>query len=99
MGSFLVNGITDGSSRLTIMTKLFKQELSSDAEEEGLVPTLPGRDTSMQKVPSVSDLSDPESSLGESLLYNQRLNISNCSLSQNITFKEHNFARKQLRLL
>ncbi|KMQ97139.1 hypothetical protein RF55_2549 [Lasius niger] len=63
MGSFLVNGITDGSSRLTIMTKLFKQELSSDAEEEGLVPTLPGRDTSMQKVPSVSDLSDPESSL------------------------------------
>lgn len=65
MGSFLANG-TDSNSRL-IMTKLFKQELSSDAEEEGLVPTLLGRDTSMQKVPSVSDLSDPESSLGESL--------------------------------
>ncbi|XP_072756687.1 transforming protein p54/c-ets-1 isoform X2 [Anoplolepis gracilipes] len=63
MGSFLANGITDGSGMLTIMTKLLKQELFSDAEEEGLVPTLPGRDTSMQKVPSVSDLSDPESSL------------------------------------
>ncbi|XP_029670119.1 ETS-like protein pointed isoform X3 [Formica exsecta] len=62
MGSFLANGITDGSGMLTIMTKL-KQELFSDAEEESLVPTLPGRDTSMQKVPSVSDLSDPESSL------------------------------------
>lgn len=67
MGSFLANGITDGSGMLTIMTKLLKQEMFSDAEEEGLVPTLPGRDTSMQKVPSVSDLSDPESSLGESL--------------------------------
>ncbi|XP_029170919.1 ETS-like protein pointed isoform X4 [Nylanderia fulva] len=62
MGSFLING-TDGNDRLTIMTKLFKQELSSDAEEESLVSTLLGRDTSMQKVPSVSDLSDPESSL------------------------------------
>ncbi|XP_050445942.1 ETS-like protein pointed isoform X5 [Cataglyphis hispanica] len=62
MGSFLANGITDGSGMLTIMTKL-KQELFSDAEEESLVPNLPGRDTSMQKVPSVSDLSDLESSL------------------------------------
>ncbi|XP_011257767.1 ETS-like protein pointed isoform X4 [Camponotus floridanus] len=52
-----------GSGMLTIMTKFLKQEMFSDAEEEGLVPTLPGRDTSMQKVPSVSDLSDPESSL------------------------------------
>jgi len=67
MGSFLgANGITDGSGMLTVMAKLLKQEMTSDAEEEGLVPALPGRVTSMQKVPSLSDLSDPESSLGES---------------------------------
>ncbi|EGI59694.1 hypothetical protein G5I_12096 [Acromyrmex echinatior] len=65
MGSFLgANGITDGSGMLTMMAKLLKQEMTSDAEEEGLVPALPGRVTSMQKVPSLSDLSDPESSLG-----------------------------------
>lgn len=46
-----------------------KQELTSDAEEECLVPTLPARFTSMRKVPSLSDLSDPDSSLGESLLH------------------------------
>ncbi|XP_018371105.1 PREDICTED: ETS-like protein pointed isoform X3 [Trachymyrmex cornetzi] len=64
MGSFLgANGITDGSGMLTVMAKLLKQEMTSDAEEEGLVPALPGRVTSMQKVPSLSDLSDPESSL------------------------------------
>ncbi|XP_011063700.1 PREDICTED: ETS-like protein pointed, isoform P2/D isoform X3 [Acromyrmex echinatior] len=64
MGSFLgANGITDGSGMLTMMAKLLKQEMTSDAEEEGLVPALPGRVTSMQKVPSLSDLSDPESSL------------------------------------
>ncbi|XP_032677635.1 ETS-like protein pointed isoform X4 [Odontomachus brunneus] len=64
MGSFLeANGITDGSGMLTAMAKLLKQELASDAEEEGLVPALSGRFTSMQKVPSLSDLSDPESSL------------------------------------
>lgn len=67
MGSFLgANGITDGSGMLTVMAKLLKQEMTSDAEEEGLVPALPGRVTSMRKVPSLSDLSDPESSLGES---------------------------------
>lgn len=65
MGSFL--GVTDGSGMLTAMAKLLKQELASDAEEESLVPALSGRFTSMQKVPSLSDLSDPESSLGESL--------------------------------
>lgn len=66
MGSFLgANSIADGSSMLTVMAKLLKQELASD-EEEGLVPALPGRITSMRKVPSLSDLSDPESSLGES---------------------------------
>ncbi|XP_016904826.1 ETS-like protein pointed isoform X3 [Apis cerana] len=48
---------------LTGMAKLMKQELASDAEEEGLVPALSGRFTSMRKVPSLSDLSDPESSL------------------------------------
>ncbi|XP_018400246.1 PREDICTED: ETS-like protein pointed isoform X1 [Cyphomyrmex costatus] len=64
MGGFLgANGITDGSGMMTVMAKLLKQEMSSDAEEEGLVPALPGRVTSMQKVPSLSDLSDPESSL------------------------------------
>ncbi|KAH0944937.1 hypothetical protein HN011_007754 [Eciton burchellii] len=64
MGSFLgANGITDGSGMLTVMAKLLKQELASDAEEEGLVPALSGRVTSMRKVPSLSDLSDPESSL------------------------------------
>jgi len=68
MGSFLgANGITDGSGMLTVMAKLLKQELASDAEEEGLVPALSGRVTSMRKVPSLSDLSDPESSLGECL--------------------------------
>ena len=67
MGSILgANGITDGSGMLTIMAKLLKQEMTSDAEEEGLVPALHGRLTSMRKVPSLSDLSDPESSLGES---------------------------------
>ena len=50
---------------MTVMAKLMKQELASDAEEEGLVPALSGRFTSMRKVPSLSDLSDPESSLGE----------------------------------
>lgn len=65
MGSFLgVNNIADESGMLTVMTKLLKQELISDAEEEELA--LSGRLTSMQKVPSLSDLSDPESSLGES---------------------------------
>ncbi|KAK2580625.1 hypothetical protein KPH14_007735 [Odynerus spinipes] len=48
---------------LMVMAKLMKQELASDAEEEGLVPALSGRFTSMRKVPSLSDLSDPESSL------------------------------------
>ncbi|EFN88113.1 hypothetical protein EAI_03624 [Harpegnathos saltator] len=68
MGNFLgASGITDGSGMLTVMAKLLKQELASDAEEESLVPALSGRFTSIQKVPSLSDLSDPESSLGESL--------------------------------
>lgn len=65
MGSFLGPNacITDGSGMLTVMAKLLKQEMTSDAEEEGLVPALSGRVTSMRKVPSLSDLSDPESSL------------------------------------
>lgn len=68
VGSYLGGGsISDGGDMLTVMAKLMKQELASDAEEEGLVPTLSGRFTSMQKVPSLSDLSDPESSLGEFL--------------------------------
>lgn len=50
---------------MMMMAKYMKQELTSDAEEEGLVPTLPGRFTSMRKVPSLSDLSDPDSSLGK----------------------------------
>lgn len=74
MGSFLgANGITDGTGMLTVMAKLLKQELASDAEEEGLVPALSGRFTSMRKVPSLSDLSDPESSLGESLRISSHL--------------------------
>lgn len=68
MGSYLGGGsINDGGGVLTVMAKLMKQELTSDAEEEGLVPALSGRFTSMRKVPSLSDLSDPESSLGEFL--------------------------------
>ncbi|XP_076171389.1 ETS transcription factor pointed isoform X2 [Ptiloglossa arizonensis] len=64
VGSYLGGGsISDGGGMLTVMAKLMKQELASDAEEEGLVPALPGRFTSMRKVPSLSDLSDPESSL------------------------------------
>ncbi|XP_076546209.1 ETS transcription factor pointed isoform X3 [Osmia lignaria lignaria] len=65
VGSFLGGGsISDGGGgMLTIMAKSMKQELASDAEEEGLVPALSGRFTSMRKVPSLSDLSDPESSL------------------------------------
>ncbi|XP_015190301.1 PREDICTED: ETS-like protein pointed, isoform P2/D isoform X7 [Polistes dominula] len=66
VGSFLGGGsITDGGGggMLMVMAKLMKQEQASDAEEEGLVPALPGRFTSMRKVPSLSDLSDPESSL------------------------------------
>lgn len=47
------------------MAKYMKQELGSDGEEESLVPDHPGRFGSMRKVPSLSDLSDPESSLGE----------------------------------
>ncbi|XP_051165625.1 ETS-like protein pointed isoform X3 [Leptopilina boulardi] len=52
-----------GSGVMLMMAKYMKQELTSDAEEEGLVPTLPARFTSMRKVPSLSDLSDQESSL------------------------------------
>ncbi|XP_076662460.1 ETS transcription factor pointed isoform X1 [Halictus rubicundus] len=64
VGSYLGGGgINDGGGMLTVMAKLMKQELASDAEEEGLVPALSGRFTSMRKVPSLSDLSDPESSL------------------------------------
>ncbi|XP_043499546.1 ETS-like protein pointed isoform X7 [Polistes fuscatus] len=68
VGSFLGGGsITDGGGggggMLMVMAKLMKQEQASDAEEEGLVPALSGRFTSMRKVPSLSDLSDPESSL------------------------------------
>ncbi|XP_016904824.1 ETS-like protein pointed isoform X1 [Apis cerana] len=64
VGSYLGGGsISDGGGMLTGMAKLMKQELASDAEEEGLVPALSGRFTSMRKVPSLSDLSDPESSL------------------------------------
>ncbi|XP_060820137.1 ETS-like protein pointed isoform X4 [Bombus pascuorum] len=64
VGSYLGGGsISDGGGMLTVMAKLMKQELASDAEEEGLVPALSGRFTSMRKVPSLSDLSDPESSL------------------------------------
>ncbi|KOX77826.1 hypothetical protein WN51_05712 [Melipona quadrifasciata] len=66
VGSYLGGGsISDGGGMLTVMAKLMKQELASDAEEEGLVPALSGRFTSMRKVPSLSDLSDPESSLGK----------------------------------
>lgn len=66
VGSYLGGGsISDGGGMLMGMAKLMKQELASDAEEEGLVPALSGRFTSMRKVPSLSDLSDPESSLGE----------------------------------
>lgn len=71
MGSLLeygnIGGRISGDSSMLMMAKYMKQELASDAEEEGLVPTLPGRFTSMRKVPSLSDLSDPESSLGEFL--------------------------------
>ncbi|XP_046832490.1 ETS-like protein pointed isoform X3 [Vespa velutina] len=71
VGGFLGGGsISDGGGMLMVMAKLMKQELASDAEEEGLVPALPGRFTSMRKVPSLSDLSDPESSLGVFLLWN-----------------------------
>ncbi|XP_043471072.1 ETS-like protein pointed isoform X2 [Leptopilina heterotoma] len=52
-----------GSGVMLMMAKYMKQELTSDAEEEGLVPTLPARFTSIRKVPSLSDLSDQESSL------------------------------------
>ncbi|XP_043471071.1 ETS-like protein pointed isoform X1 [Leptopilina heterotoma] len=54
-----------GSGVMLMMAKYMKQELTSDAEEEGLVPTLPARFTSIRKVPSLSDLSDQESSLGK----------------------------------
>lgn len=57
-----------GSGVMMMMAKYMKQELTSDAEEEGLVPNIPGRFSgafAMRKVPSLSDLSDPESSLGE----------------------------------
>ncbi|XP_026675292.1 ETS-like protein pointed isoform X7 [Ceratina calcarata] len=67
VGGYLGGGsISDGGGMLTVMAKLMKQELASDAEEEGLVPALSDRFTSMRKVPSLSDLSDPESSLGKS---------------------------------
>ncbi|XP_043274998.1 ETS-like protein pointed isoform X2 [Venturia canescens] len=56
-------GSLSGGGVMMMMAKYMKQELASDAEEEGLVPTLPGRFTSMRKVPSLSDLSDPDSSL------------------------------------
>ncbi|KAL7298307.1 hypothetical protein TKK_0008656 [Trichogramma kaykai] len=52
---------------MTEVAKYMKQELPSDAEEEGcVVPSYTGRMTgsfAMRKVPSLSDLSDPESSL------------------------------------
>ena len=67
-----------GSSVMLMMAKYMKQELTSDAEEEGLVPTLPTRFTSMRKVPSLSDLSDQESSLGK-LLYT---NFSTVTLAE-----------------
>lgn len=62
---------------MMMMAKYMKQELASDAEEEGLVPTLPGRFTSMRKVPSLSDLSDPDSSLGKSLIFSYSFFIHN----------------------
>ena len=57
---------------IMMMAKYMKQELTSDAEEEGLVPNSSGRFNgafSMRKVPSLSDLSDPESSLGKSIIH------------------------------
>ncbi|XP_023316778.1 protein C-ets-2 isoform X2 [Trichogramma pretiosum] len=52
---------------MTEVAKYMKQELPSDAEEEGcVVPSYTGRmngSFAMRKVPSLSDLSDPESSL------------------------------------
>ncbi|KAK0098902.1 hypothetical protein PV326_000063 [Microctonus aethiopoides] len=60
----LVCGSLSGGGVMMMMAKYMKQELASDAEEEGLVPALPARFTSMRKVPSLSDLSDPDSSLG-----------------------------------
>ncbi|EZA58199.1 hypothetical protein X777_01563 [Ooceraea biroi] len=83
MSNFLsANGITDGSGMLTVMAKLLKQELTSDAEEEGLVPALPGKVTSMRKVPSLSDLSDPESSLGSDVWHWQLLARNGSSRSR-----------------
>ncbi|XP_046477884.1 protein C-ets-1 isoform X1 [Neodiprion pinetum] len=53
-----------GGDGVKMMVKYMKQELvTSDAEEEALVPAFHTRFTSMRKVPSLSDLSDPESSL------------------------------------
>ena len=66
MGSLLGYGGVSGS--VSVMSKYMKQEITSDAEEEGLVPNIPGRFAgafAMRKVPSLSDLSDPESSLGK----------------------------------
>ena len=48
-----------------MMAKYMKQEVISDNEEESLVPNMPGRFDSMRKVPSLSDLSDPDSSMGK----------------------------------
>ncbi|XP_011498888.1 PREDICTED: uncharacterized protein LOC105363016 [Ceratosolen solmsi marchali] len=65
-------GGMSGSGVMMMMAKYMKQELTSDAEEEGLVPNIPGRFAgafAMRKVPSLSDLSDPESSLGKSPSY------------------------------
>lgn len=64
-----LSGRPGSTSMMMMMAKYMKQELTSDAEEEGLVPNIPGRfggAFAMRKVPSLSDLSDAESSLGKS---------------------------------
>ncbi|XP_020281103.1 ETS-like protein pointed isoform X2 [Pseudomyrmex gracilis] len=60
MGSILLTNTDGNNTVLTVMAKLLKQELGSDAEED-TGPALPGR--ILRKVPSLSDLSDQESSL------------------------------------
>ncbi|KAH0558111.1 hypothetical protein KQX54_014428 [Cotesia glomerata] len=64
-------GSLSTSEVMMMMAKYMKQESTSDVEDESIMPRGPERFTSMRKVPSLSDLSDPDSSIGHALSLKQ----------------------------
>lgn len=73
--SFGCGSLSSGEVMM-MMAKYMKQESTSDVEDESIMPRVPDRFTSMRKVPSLSDLSDPDSSIGEFYYFHLQFNYT-----------------------